>query len=304
MTAPEVSIVVPCYNGGRFLDGLLASLSTQTFREFEIIIVDDGSTDGATREKLSSLDPAIRVIRQENRGLPAARNTGFRTARAAFVLPLDQDDVLEPAFLAETTAILRTAPPLVGFVFADMRLAGALEGVLPRRFNCFDQLFLNQLPYCMLVRKSTWEAVGGYDETMRDGAEDWEFNIRLARAGFAGIGIAKPMFVYRVSPDGMLMSRSARMHGTLWRRIREKHRDAYSLSALIALWRATRKTPGSVSPLRAAGLLTAAKLLPESLFNAVFYRLLTANHSRRVATGEWRVGQPTHAVPASSLAKR
>jgi glycosyltransferase involved in cell wall biosynthesis len=304
MTVPAVSIVVPCYNGGRFLDGLLASLSAQTFRDFEIIIVDDGSSDNATREKLASIDAAIRVIRQENRGLPSARNTGFRLARAAFVLPLDSDDGLEPAFLAEMTTALRAAPPSVGFAFADVRLTGTVEGVLPRRLNRFDQLFLNHLPYCMLVRKSAWEAVGGYDETMRDGAEDWEFNIRLVRAGFSGIGIAKPMFVYRVSPEGMLMSRAARMHGTLWQRIREKHRELYRLSALIALWRATRQNPSSVSPLRAAGLLAAAKLLPGSWFNAIFYRLLAANHARHIATGEWRAGQRPQVFSASPLAKR
>jgi GT2 family glycosyltransferase len=72
--------------------------------------------------------------------------------------------------------------------------------------NRFDQLFLNQLPYCMLIRKSAWQAAGGYDETMRDGSEDWEFNIRLSGAGFRGIELAKPLFVCSVRPDGMLLS--------------------------------------------------------------------------------------------------
>ena len=91
MTTPRVSVIVPCHNGGRFLDGLLASLDSQTLRDFEIIIVDDGSTETATLDKLARLDPAIRVIHQENRYLPGARNRGF-LRRAPLVLPLDCDD--------------------------------------------------------------------------------------------------------------------------------------------------------------------------------------------------------------------
>jgi glycosyltransferase involved in cell wall biosynthesis len=243
VTAPRVSIIVPCHNGGRFLDGLLASLGAQTFRDFETIIVDNGSTDTATREKLKVLDPAVRVVHQENRYLPGARNRGFLEAQAELVLPLDCDDTLEPSYLAETVPILEGAPPDVGFVFTHMRLTDTLTGVLPRHINRFDQLFLNQLPYCMLIRRSAWRAVGGYDETMRDGTEDWEFNIRLSSSGFRGIELAKPLFVYSVRPDGMLMSRSTRMHGTIWRHIRSRHADLYRFAALVRLWRATRTMP-------------------------------------------------------------
>src|SRR5690349_20120509 len=92
-SSPAVSVVVPCYNGGRFIDGLLATLAAQTFRDFEIIIVDDGSNE-ETQRKLESLDPSITVIRQRNQGPGAARNTGLRQARGEFVLPLDCDDAL------------------------------------------------------------------------------------------------------------------------------------------------------------------------------------------------------------------
>jgi glycosyltransferase involved in cell wall biosynthesis len=148
VTAPRVSIIVPCHNGGRFLDGLLASLGAQTFRDFETIIVDNGSTEVATREKLKVLGPAVRVVHQENRFLPGARNRGFLEAQAALVLPLDCDDVLEPSYLAETVPLLENAPSEAGFVFTHIRFTGALAGVVPRHLNRFDQLFLkNQLPY-------------------------------------------------------------------------------------------------------------------------------------------------------------
>ena len=290
MTAPRVSIIVPCHNGGRFLGGLLASLGAQTFRDFETIIVDNGSTDVATREKLKHLGPEVRVVHQENRYLPGARNRGFLEAQAGLVLPLDCDDVLEPSFLAETVPLLENAPADVGFVFTHARLAGTLAGVLQRHLNRFDQLFLNQLPYCMLIRKSAWQAVGGYDESMRGGMEDWEFNIRMLRSGFRGIELAKPLFVYSVRADGMLMSHTTRMHGTIWRRVRTKHADLYRTAALVRSWRATRAMPAKVSAGTAAGLLIAAKLLPETWFNNLFFWLLVRTRSRRIDRGELQAG--------------
>jgi glycosyltransferase involved in cell wall biosynthesis len=297
VTSPRVSIVVPCHNGGRYIDGLLASLAAQTFRDFEIIIVDDGSTDPATRAKLDELEPAIRVVHQENRYLPGARNRGFREAWAPFVLPLDCDDTLEPSYLAETVPILDSAPPDVGFVFTYGRVIEGIEGVFPRHFNRFDQLFLNYVPYCMLIRRSAWEVSGGYDETMRDGQEDWEFNIRLARCGFRGIALPKPLSVYRVRADGMLLSRTARMHGTIWRYIRTKHADLYRIGALMALWRETRTAPARISAPIAAGLLGAARLLPDAWFNGLFYRVLVGARARRVVRGELRAGPVRASTP-------
>ena len=166
--SPAVSVVVPCYNGGRFIDGLLATLAAQTFRDFEIIVVDDGSNE-ETRAKLDTLDPSITVIRQRNQGPGAARNTGFRRARGEFVLPLDCDDALDPSFLAEVHAALSNAPADVGFAFTWLRAFGAIEMDFPRRYNAFELLFSNKLQSCIFMRRALWENLGGYDETMRDG---------------------------------------------------------------------------------------------------------------------------------------
>ncbi len=276
---PAVSIVVPCYNGGRFLDDLFATLSGQTFRDFEVIIVDDGSDEGPTRERLAALPSDVRVIVQENRGLAGARNSGFSAARGELVLPLDCDDTLDPTFLARTTAALAERGD-AAFAFTHLRLCEGLSGVLPRHYDPFDQLFLNQLPYGLLMRKSAWAEAGGYDETMRDGYEDWEFNLQLVKTGARGVELPEPLFVYRVSAAGMLLSRSARMHGSLWRRIRTKHADLYRWRALAAAWRAPHERR-KVSAVMAIGLLVCAGLLPDAWFGALFHRLLTASHRRR-----------------------
>lgn len=280
-----VSIVVPCYNGGRFLDQMLASLDAQTFRDFEIIIVDDGSTDTGTLAKLESLPGHIKVVRQQNEGLAAARNAGFRAAAADFVLPLDCDDALTPTFLEEAVGGINSAARDVGFVFSDMQASGALGGVLPRYLSRFDQLFLNRLPYCLLLRKSAWESVGGYDPEMRDGYEDWEFNIRLVLAGWQGVHIARPLFIYYVSPNGMLMSRSARLHGRLWRSIVARHRDVYTLGSLRKLYAAWRVPHTRFGPLSGLALVWAGRLLAESLVGFVFFQSLRAVHWYRVRRG-------------------
>jgi glycosyltransferase involved in cell wall biosynthesis len=267
---PAVSVVAPCYNGGPFIDQLLAALAAQTFRDFEIIVVDDGS-DKATRAKLATLDPSIRVIHQTNQGPAAARNTGFRHARADLVLAIDCDDLIEPSYLAETVTALRAAGAEVGFAVTYERKVGRRTGHVECSFKLFDQLFTNRLSSCMLIRKEAWQTVGGYDERMREGYEDWEFTVALGRAGYRCVVIPKTLFIYCTRGDGLMMSRSFRLHAELWRRMRMKHKELYRLSALLPLWWRTRSEPGKVSLPRSLGLLTLATLLPDRWFSALVY---------------------------------
>lgn len=293
-TSPTVSVIVPCYNGGQYIAQLLASLAQQTFRDFEIVIVDDGSTDAATRQALSQLDPSVRVIRQPNMGLSAARNAGIAAARADLVLPLDCDDTIEPPFLAEAVAKMRVAPDDVAMVLCHMRLAGAGSGLLERHFNRFDVLFTNPVPSCVLLRKSSWQAIGGYDESMRDGYEDWEFCLRLMRHGYRGVTIPQPYLVYRISAGGMLFHQSSGRHAAIWRRIRQKHAAAYRPLAMWRLWRDSRDgsgrdEPGQVSLLKAAMACLMAVALPESLFS----KLVALRRQRHLLGGH----RPAYVAP-------
>ena len=129
--------------------------------------------------------------------------------------------------MAEAVALMCAAPADVAAVFCHMHLAGAAKGLLERHFNRFDLLFTNTLPSGLLLRKACWAAVGGYDESMRDGYEDWEFHLRLMRAGYRAIELPKPYYVYTLADEGMLLNRASRLHGRLWRVIRRKHADLY-----------------------------------------------------------------------------
>jgi glycosyltransferase involved in cell wall biosynthesis len=263
---PAVSVVVPSYNSGRFLDGLMESLRRQTFRDFEIVLVDDGSNEEETREKLAALETSIRLIRQENCGPAAARNTGIRVARAELVMTLDCDDTIEPPFLEKATAAMEAAPPDVAAVFSHKRLVGAGSGLLERHFNRFDLLFSNPLPASLLLRKSAWEAAGGYDEIMRDGYEDWEFYLRLMRMGYRAIVIPKPYLNYRVSNGGMLFRRSSGHHAVLWRQIRRKHAPAYRPLAMLRLWWKSRDGTGRVSLAKGFGAYLLTVILPDTWY--------------------------------------
>lgn len=265
---PQVSVVVPCYNGGRFLDAFMAGMAEQTFRDYEIIIVDDGSTEAASLAKFAELERAgsARIIHQENRGMSGARNTGIRAARADLIMVLDCDDMVAPPFLAEAVEILRSAPPTVGAVFSHKQLVGAGHGDLERHFNRFDLLFTNTMPSCLVLRKSCIDAIGLYDESLRDGYEDWEFNLRLAHCGFDAIEIPKPYHVYRVSEHGMLFSRSSGAHARLWRAIRKKHAALYRPWAILKTWRRDRGDNAHVSLAKAVAAYLMAILLPDALF--------------------------------------
>lgn len=285
-SVPAVSIVVPCFNGGRFVDDLLACLRAQTFRDFELIIVDDGSTDD-TPAKLATLGPDVQVIRQANAGPGAARNTGFRQARADLIFIVDCDDTVEPRYLEETVKALAAAGPDVGFAFTHERKIGHREQINRCYFKLFDQLFINRVPCCMVVRRAAWQAVGGFDAAMRDGYEDWEFTIALGRAGFRAAVVPEILFNYRTRDDGLMMSRSTYMHGVLWRRIRDKHRDAYRLPALLKLWWQTRNEPGRLRLVEALGILAIANFAPNSWFTALTH----AARSRRIAANRHPVRQ-------------
>ncbi|MEY2876335.1 MAG: hypothetical protein RLZZ373_3706, partial [Pseudomonadota bacterium] len=106
---PEVSIILPTFNRVDVIGRAVSSVLRQTFHDWELIVVDDGSTDG-TRARLEGLDPRLRYIGQANQGVYVARNTGLQAARGRYVTFLDSDDEWLPHFLALTTAFLRAHP--------------------------------------------------------------------------------------------------------------------------------------------------------------------------------------------------
>jgi len=278
---PEISVILPCYNSHLYLQETLDSLRAQTYKDFEIILVDDGSDDPDTIAYLDALPGDVRMVRQINMGLPAARNTAFRQARGKYVLPLDCDDWLEPQYLQCAYDTMKASPEKT-VVFSHLNVFGDVTGILNKQYNFFEQLFLNQIPYCLLMPKSAWEDLGGYDESMRQGYEDWEFNIRLGRHGYFGIPIKEALFHYRVSQSGMLKSISRHKHGMLWRTIQKKNPRAYRLPRLIQTWWTWRKKTSTYPLTLYFGWIFLHCILPNTLFAKLFQKLLPYSHSARV----------------------
>lgn len=277
-----VSVVIPCYNSGATIGQTVASVQTQTWPRVEIVVVDDGSTDPATIAVLDALT-GIRLVRQQNAGLPAARNAGFAAATGDFFLPLDADDWLEADAIEELLSALKENPG-AAFAYSHLKLEGEASGLLVKSYNFFEQLFLNQMPYCLLLPRSVVNAVGGYDESMRKGYEDWEFNIRLGARGFFGHVVPRPLFHYRVSSGGMLISQSNRLHGALWGQIQQKHSDLYRMNRLISLWRDWSSRPSTYPLSVYFAWIAVHRFLPETWFSALFRWLRRHSHSRRVTS--------------------
>ena len=212
-----VSVIIPCYNYGRYVEEAVDSVLRQTFQRLEIIVVDDGSTDRETVALLRQLHkPKTRVVHQPNLGLPEARNAGIRHARGKYVCCLDADDTIEPTYLEKAVSLLE-ANPGVGFVYSWVRLVGDVEDVwYTEPFDLEALIRYNHVSVVAVFRRVDWQRVGGYCSEMRHGYEDWEFWVRLGAHGLRGHLIAELLFNYR-------------RHGrTMTDTTREKHRELVS----------------------------------------------------------------------------
>jgi glycosyltransferase involved in cell wall biosynthesis len=209
MTTPmgegKVSIVIPCYNHGVMLREALASVEqVRNANLLEVIIVDDGSSEAETTRILEEVGQAGRsVVAQSNWGLSAARNVGIRLAKGEFILPLDSDNRVRDAYLNEAASLLKDNPSL-DVIYADAEYFGERNGRwhVPE-FDLSSLIRANFIDACALYRKSLWEKVGGYDEQMLMGLEDWDFWLRVALHGGSFVHLPQIGFDYRVREDSL-----------------------------------------------------------------------------------------------------
>jgi glycosyltransferase involved in cell wall biosynthesis len=227
---PAISVVIPCYNQGQFLDEAVDSVLAQTRGDFEIIVVNDGSSDPVTVELLERYDrPRTRVLTTPNRGLAAARNLGIREAKGRYLCALDADDVLLPTAFERAAGLLDGSPELA---FASFWLEnfGEIES-LWQPTSCDLPTLLGEctVSTSALVRKTALEAVGTYDEGMPlQGYEDWDLWITLVERGHAGAIIPEVLFRYRRRPDSMsAVCCSGNGHLALMEYLVDKHAASY-----------------------------------------------------------------------------
>lgn len=195
----RVSVVIPCYNGEKFLLESLSSVLAQTYKALEVIAVDDGSDDRSKEVVLSFDDERVRLVEHDrNCGISAARNTGVRHARGEFVAFLDQDDLWYPEKLSRQVPVLDSDGE-IALVFTNRNILSQGK----RSFNPDDRKFPRPIPEAssrqlltaflgrnfvplisVLVRRKCFDEAGLFDERIRSGVDDFDFCVRLAIMGY------------------------------------------------------------------------------------------------------------------------
>lgn len=302
----EVSIVIPCYNQSQYLNECLQSVLDETTEHWEAIVVDDASSQGDPEPIVHEFaDPRIRLVRHKrNRGLGAARNTGFRLAQAQLVLPLDADDRLAPAYLKKVGLALQQWPD-ADCAYPDFQFFGA-ENCVWHNQVC-DAAIMTRRQWIpgpgTLMRYSLWERIGGYCEDLELlGNEDWDFWLKAVTVGVRAIHVPEALYMYRRHERSMSASFLKycdfqhrefmfRRHRALFDRYgtgNEFQADGYANSAYAAWHRGER--------LRAAYLATQAwRLSPRRVHVLkLAAKALTPPFLLPVARKGWRLLRRIH----------
>lgn len=199
---PRVSVIIPAFNHARFLGEAIESVLNQTLHDFEIVVVDDGSTDNTSEIVASVSDPRVRYIYQTNKGLSAARNAGILNSGGPLLTFLDSDDRFLPQKLEVLTSVVDSNPHL-GLVAGQALLideSGHTLGEIfdrPLPVDSAELLLGNPLHVgSVLLRRDWLKRVGLFDESLRS-YEDWDLWLRLAGAGCRMASVPRPVSLYR-----------------------------------------------------------------------------------------------------------
>ena len=253
---------MPAYNAMDFLPQTVSSVLAQTYSDFELIIVNDGSSDDIEAWTQSLLDPRVRLISKENNGPASARNTGLNSAAGTYIAFMDADDIWMPTKLAKQVAMLDEDSE-IGLVYTWIALidrAGARQGKL-RKNSAQGEVWVDLLTHNVvecgsvaLVRRDCFEAVGLFDERPEiSGSEDWDMWLRIAARYRFGL-IEEPLVHYRCHASSLShqwkpMAKSFQM--VLNKAFEEASEDAqiyknksYGAARLRAAWKALQSSGG------------------------------------------------------------
>ena len=204
--SPLVSIIVPCYNQAQYLNETLRSVCNQTYQNWECIIINDGSPDNTAEiaSKWCKKDPRYKYLFKSNGGLSSARNAGIRISAGIFLLPLDSDDLIHPGYLEKSISCF-IQNPVLSLVYCKAKKFGFENCNWNLPDYDYKNLLLFNLIFCSAIyRKSDWIAVGGYDEHLKHGFEDWAFWLKLLNNSSVVYRIPELLFFYRTKSSSML----------------------------------------------------------------------------------------------------
>ncbi len=224
---PQVSVIIPCYNHGAYVDEAVQSVLVQTYPDFEIIIVNDGSTDEATNRILETYtQPKTQVLQTSNQGLAQARNNGIAAARGEYILPLDADDRIGRTYLEKAIGVLQRQAT-VGIVYCKAEFFGEQTGEWGLPPYSLEGMLTSNMIFCSaLYRRTDWELVGGYNNGM-PAWEDYDLWLSLIGLGRGVYQIPEVLFYYRQRQGSMLRSMGPQDHIEGHKRMFQRHRLLY-----------------------------------------------------------------------------
>ncbi len=246
-----ISVIVPCYNVGPYLNETLESVFNQTYHNWECIIVNDGSPDN-TRDvgrEWETKDKRFIYLELENGGVERARNRGIERSKGEYILPLDGDDRLSPTFLEKTLQVFREDPQAM-LVYTSVELFGDQQGIWQLNDFSLQQLAVGNMIVCTaLFRKKEWLRVGGYDEQMKYHWEDWELWINILKDGGKVVKLNEVLFYYRIRSASGLRSQTIEKQTYMKNYMTSKHCAFYQeqLGDVITLYLQLEKSQNEIS---------------------------------------------------------
>ena len=228
----NVSVVIPCFNYAKYLEECVDSVACQTYSDYEIIIVNDGSTDNfnevASRIVSKYKNQKIKLIDQQNSGQPAiSRNNGIKKAKGKYILCLDADDKIKSNFLEECVNVLHTHTEY-SIAYPNIQHFDKNASLL--EYDDYDESLIkhyNHIPTASLFKKKAWVESGGYKTNVK-GYEDWDFWVGCYEVGHRGKHVDTAIFYYRVHGEGNLLKDANKKDRILKSQIILNHKDSYS----------------------------------------------------------------------------
>jgi glycosyltransferase involved in cell wall biosynthesis len=243
---PLVSYIIPCYNQGDFLNSTLDSVEQEGYKEYEIIVIDDGSEDVNTIQVLQSIEKRnkLKVLRTTNSGPAVARNQGIRSAKGKYLVFLDGDDLIEKGFIEKAILYLEKSSETPA-VYGNITFFGERsEKRIQAPVNPAQLCMYNSVTICSVARKAIIDELNGFDEYLsRLGREDWELWLRLTSLGKPPVYIGGDSFRVRVR-EGSRSQKTKTNLETLQHYVRSKH-SAFIMQQFELLYhdnRALRKS--------------------------------------------------------------
>ncbi len=200
---PLVSVIIPCYNHGQYIMEAINSVLTQTYPEYEMIVVNDQSTDQLTIDFMKTYKhPRVQILNVKHGGLGNARNKGIAKAKGKYILPLDADDKIAPTYIEKAVKILEKDPRM-GIVYCQAEFFGKAKGLWKIRPYSFPEILDGNMIFCSaFYRRADWVKVGGYDGQMPSW-EDYEFWLRIIELHRKVYRIPEILFYYRIRTNSM-----------------------------------------------------------------------------------------------------